>query len=151
MSEDGPTLRPAQPADASAIADLYLAARAAALPYLRRAHSGGETRRWIAEIMVARCSVWVAVQAGGIVGFLALDAEHVDQLYVRPGFQRRAIGSRLLDLANARSPGRLRLFTFQRNLAARAFYEAHGFRIVDMNDGARNEEQEPDVLYAWTA
>ena len=38
------------------------------------------------------------------------------------------------------------LFTFQRNERARAFYEAHGFRIVNLSDGSRNEEGEPDVL-----
>jgi ribosomal protein S18 acetylase RimI-like enzyme len=42
-------------------------------------------------------------------------------------------------------------FTFQRNESASAFYEAHGFRIVDLNDGSRNEEGEPDVLYEWLA
>jgi len=43
----------------------------------------------------------------------------------------------------------LHLFTFQRNARARAFYEAHGFRLVDLSDGARNEEGEPDARYDW--
>jgi Uma2 family endonuclease len=42
----------------------------------------------------------------------------------------------------------LRLWTFQRNAAARAFYQAHGF-VAQRMTGGDNEEREPDVLYRW--
>lgn len=48
------------------------------------------------------------------------------------------------------SPDRLTLRVFTRNTDARAFYERHGFRLVDENDGSRNEENEPDMTYRWT-
>jgi hypothetical protein len=38
---------------------------------------------------------------------------------------------------------------FQRNMPARAFYEARGLRVVEATDGAANEEREPDVRYRW--
>jgi ribosomal protein S18 acetylase RimI-like enzyme len=38
---------------------------------------------------------------------------------------------------------------FQRNAAAIAFYRRHGFRLVGLDDGGRNEEGEPDAEYAW--
>jgi len=38
-------------------------------------------------------------------------------------------------------------WVFQRNLAARRFYERHGSRLIEMTDGALNEEREPDALY----
>ena len=44
----------------------------------------------------------------------------------------------------------LQLWAFQRNTAARAFYEAHGFTVQRLTDGSGNEEGEPDVLYAWS-
>jgi hypothetical protein len=44
---------------------------------------------------------------------------------------------------------RLKLFAFQRNVNARAFYEKHGFTAVTFSDGAETEEKEPDVLYEW--
>ena len=44
----------------------------------------------------------------------------------------------------------LQLWTFQRNLSARRFYEARGFALVEQTDGARNEEKEPDARYLWT-
>ena len=71
------------------------------------------------------------------------------QLYVHPGAQGRGVGSALLDLAKT-TGDRLQLWTFQRNLAARRFYERHGFVLVEETDGARNEEREPDALYRWT-
>ncbi|CAM5250119.1 hypothetical protein SMICM304S_04620 [Streptomyces microflavus] len=45
--------------------------------------------------------------------------------------------------------GPLNLYVFQRNTAARAFYERHGFTAVAFDDGGRNRENEPDVLYHW--
>lgn len=139
----------AAPDDGAAIAELYLAARADALPFLRRIHSDAAIRGWIIHDRLGRGEIWTARLAGEIVGFLALDGDEIDQLYLRPGHYRRGIGSLLLGKAKERSPERLRLFTFQRNSGARAFYEAHGFRIVDLNDGDRNEEGEPDILYEW--
>jgi ribosomal protein S18 acetylase RimI-like enzyme len=89
---------------------------------------------------------WVARWEGQIVGYMLVHGEDLDHLYVRPGWQRRGIGRALLAKAKALSPQRLVLWTFQRNAAARAFYEAHGFRVVGCSDG-RNEEGEPDVQY----
>jgi hypothetical protein len=51
--------------------------------------------------------------------------------------------------AKALRPGGLRLYAFQRNRHARAFYEARGFAPVSFSDGTGNEEREPDVLYQW--
>ena len=143
------TIEPASPRDAGEIADLYLASRAQALPYLRRVHSDDEVRGWIAHVRLATGETWVAREDGRILGFLSLDGEDLDQLYLLPGQFRRGIGSLLLAKAKELSPQRLHLFTFQRNAAARAFYERHGFRLIDLNDGERNEEGEPDVLYEW--
>ncbi len=143
------TIERASPRDAGEIAALYLASRAWALPWLRRVHSDAEVRDWIATIRLASGETWVAREAGRILGFLCLDGEDLDQLYLLPGQFRRGIGSRLLAKAKELSPERLHLFTFQRNTAARAFYERHGFRLVDLNDGERNEEGEPDALYEW--
>ena len=135
--------------DGAEIADLYLASRADALPFLRRVHPDDEVRCWIQTVLLCRGETWVARLDGHVVGFLTLIDDDLDQLYLRPGHYRRGIGSLLLTKAKERSAGRLHLFTFQRNERARAFYEAHGFRIVNLSDGSRNEEGEPDALYEW--
>jgi GNAT superfamily N-acetyltransferase len=72
------------------------------------------------------------------------------QFYVLPQRQRRGAGGALLQIAKA-SWSVLSLWTFQRNAAARLFYEKRGFVAVEETDGGRNEEREPDVLYRWRA
>ena len=143
-------LLPATSHDADEVARIHLAARADALPYLPRLHTSDEVRTWIAGVVLPRCRVWIARRDGLAVGFLALDGDELDQLYVLPGRTWQGIGSRLLALTKLESPGRLRLFTFQRNAGARAFYEAHDFQAVAFSDGSRNEEREPDIRYLWT-
>lgn len=99
--------------------------------------------------------VWVAEEAGRILGFLAIDRSEgygedlLAKLYVDPGAQNRGVGTALLDKAKALRPDGLVLWVFQRNEGARRFYERHGFRLVKLTDGADNMEREPDALYAW--
>lgn len=142
-------LRRASAADAGAIAELYLASRRDALPYLRNAHTDAEIREWVPTVMMKRTEVWVAEIGGTVAGFLSVAGDHVDHLYVLPGFYGRGIGSLLLDKAKELNPRRLRLFTFRRNARARAFYEGRGFVAIELTDGSQNEEREPDVLYEW--
>lgn len=67
-----------------------------------------------------------------------------------PSVHRAGIGSELLRIA-LRETEALRLWVFQQNAAAIAFYESHGFRLVRMTDGSENEEQVPDALYERAA
>jgi GNAT superfamily N-acetyltransferase len=142
-------VRPATTSDAAEIAELFVASRQDALPYLPRVHSDDETRRWIPDVVMRRSVVWVAELDRRIVGFLSVAGDRIDHLYVRPGYYRQGIGDRLLARAKMMSPSRLQLFTFQRNERARAFYEARGFVAIEASDGSGNEEGEPDLLYEW--
>lgn len=146
-------IRRATADDADAVADVYLAAHHLSLPWLRLAHTDEQVRGWIARHVVAELETWVAAREEQIVAILVLDlpARMLDHLHVAPRHQGRGIGDRLLRIAKQRSDGHLRLYTFQRNERARAFYEARGFIVVDVNDGSRNEEGEPDVQYEWRA
>jgi GNAT superfamily N-acetyltransferase len=146
---DGIVIARAKPSDAMEIADLYLSARAEALPFLGRTHSDEDVRIWVRDHLLLSSETYVAMVGDQIVGFISLEQESIEQLYVRPGWYRCGIGSLLLNKAFAESRGRLQLFTFQRNIAARAFYEAKGFRALEFTDGSRNEEREPDIRYVW--
>jgi ribosomal protein S18 acetylase RimI-like enzyme len=137
-------------AEANATATMYLESRRAMLPDVRDPHTEAETRAWMRDTVFTRYSVRVADIDGEIVGFAARDGSWLMQLYVKPGWTSRGIGSRLLatmivDAAGA-SPV-LRLYTFARNTGARRFYERHGFVAVAFGDGTGNVEHEPDVRY----
>ena len=79
---------------------------------------------------------------------MVLDREWIDQLYVDPAATGRGIGGALLEHAMRLSPTGLKLWTFQSNLDARRFYEAHGFVATAMT-GGDNEEHTADVRYEW--
>jgi GNAT superfamily N-acetyltransferase len=135
--------------DADGIAATFGAARRTAMPWLPRLHTEAEDRRYF-EGVLRECDVLVVRRDGLPIAFLALKDDTVEHLYVRPGAQRARIGSALLQAAKSRSPTGLRLWTFQRNHGARAFYAHHGFAELELTDGSANEEREPDVLLAWT-
>jgi putative acetyltransferase len=119
------------------------------MPWLPKLHTEAEDRRFFGERVLRECEVLVVRRSGAPVGFLALKDDMVEHLYVRPEAQREGIGSALLDAAKARRPSGLRLWVFERNSGARAFYARHGFTEVTRTDGSGNEEREPDVLLAW--
>jgi GNAT superfamily N-acetyltransferase len=143
------SLRPAEPKDADAIAEVYLASRRASMPYLPSLHTDEETREWIRDVVLARNEVWVAAAGDRVDGFLALNGEVLEHIYVAPRLQGSGLGSALLAKAKQLRPNGFRLWVFQRNMQARGFYEARGMRVVEFTDGSGNEEREPDVLYEW--
>ena len=150
MTRDEFTIREADAADAVAIADIHRAARREALPYLPVLHTPEGVLAFFRDRVLTQCEVWVGTLAGGpVAGFCVLKDERIDHLYVAPEHQRRGLGERLLRHAMGRRPS-LQLWTFQRNVAARRFYEKHGFLAIRETDGSGNEEREPDVLYAWS-
>src|SRR4051812_17162424 len=102
--------------DAPAIAEIHLVARRHAMPYLHRPHTNDETRDYFARAVGDRPAAWwVATIGDQLVGYMLIDGENLDHLYVRPGWQRRGIGLALLRKAKELSPQRLQLWTFQRN------------------------------------
>jgi GNAT superfamily N-acetyltransferase len=141
-------IRPAVHADAEAVADAFLAARAPAT-YLPALHTDAETRAWIADVVLRELEVWVAVIAGRVVGFAALGEDILELLYVHPAAQNRGVGAALLAHSKERRPRRLALWVFQKNVGARRFYERHGFSLERLTDGRDNEEREPDAFYVW--
>jgi ribosomal protein S18 acetylase RimI-like enzyme len=93
--------------------------------------------------------VLMALSDGQLVGFVAASAESVAQCHVRVGWQRRGIGTRLLDWAKAQSGGSLWLYTFARNQGAQAFYASNGFEVTER--GFEATWQLDDVKLAWSA
>ncbi len=118
------------------------------LPWLAGLHTPEEDRAFFRDHVFRGCQVWGALEGSEVVGVIAFREGFIDQLYILPEFQGRGLGSALLEVAK-RSGGPLELWTFQKNLRARRFYEARGFVAVELTDGATNEEREPDVRYAW--
>jgi GNAT superfamily N-acetyltransferase len=142
-------IRRAVPADADAIAAVLWSSRRSAMPWLTERYTKADMRDWIGHIVLVTSMVWVAVEAGEIVGYSALDGNILDQLYVGPSHQRQGIGTQLLEVARAAAGSPMCVYVFAKNQNARRFYERHGFTMIDESDGSRNQEGEPDVRYEW--
>ena len=83
------------------------------------------------------------------MGFFALSDNVLFHLYVYPEHHGQGAGSLLFDRVTELAPDGFLLWVFQRNTQARQFYEHRGMRVVELTDGSRNEEREPDALYEW--
>lgn len=140
-------LRLAHGGDAAEVADLLLRSRRAAHGIPASVHSDAEVRAWVRELLLPSCDVWLATEREQLAGMMAVRGEWIEQLYVSPAHQRRGHGTRLLQLAKASSAS-LALWTFEANLVARHFYEAHGFTQVGA-PSSDNEEGAPAICYRW--
>jgi putative acetyltransferase len=119
-----------------------------ALPTLAGLHTPEQDRWFFRERVFTTCQLWGYFDHNELVGIIAFREGWIDQLYVLPSSQGQGVGTALLRVARGLHYS-LSLWTFQRNAAARRFYERHGFVLIKETDGLRNEEKEPDAMYSW--
>lgn len=91
--------------------------------------------------------VVISVEQSKPVAFMAYSEMEVNQLYISLEFQRKGIGTYLLNLAKQKSSGALSLRTFEVNKRAQLFYKAHGFKLSAGN--CDNEEGLSDLECVW--
>ena len=143
------TLRRLTLEDMDRSAVIHRAAFDERLPWLAGLHTPGGDRTYFRERVFVECEVWGAA-VDETIGIIAFREGWVDQLYVLPEHQGCGVGDTLLQLAKAAFPS-LQLWTFQKNVLTRRFYEKRGFVAIQETNGLDNEEHEPDVLYRWQA
>ncbi len=144
-------LRPGRAADAEALAQCYHQIRAECVPQIPPSiHDLESIRTYMAEVVLTTQRVTVVEAHGELLGFSATRPGILESLYLARSITGHGVGSRLIDLAKARSPKGLECWVFQSNLDALRFYGRHGFIEVERTDGSTNEEQAPDVRLRWT-
>jgi len=146
-----PTIRAATTQDAAQVAEIFLASRRKAMPWLARPHTDDETRWWHANVLLPRGTAVVAECDGNLVGFADVGDGWLNALYVAPASQGTGVGSALFEHSMRLQPGGFDLWVFQRNTRALDFYARYGCVEVRRTDGKDNEEHEPDVLLHWDA
>jgi GNAT superfamily N-acetyltransferase/chorismate mutase len=153
MSAEEITVRPGEPADLPAVAEVFLASRAGAVPAMPPiVHTPDEVRAYVGSWGLGpdERRLWVAEDPdGAVVGFAELKGAWLDDLYVHPDAASQGIGSTLLDVTKSAQPDGLCLWVFESNAPARAFYARRGFVDLERTDGSANEEKAPDVKMAW--
>ena len=136
--------------DFDAVTILWRISREKSIPefQLEKGHFFFEDRDYFQKQIIKNNQIWVVVSQNYPVGFMAMNNDFVDQLYIDPDHQRRGIGRSLLNLARERSPEHVWLYTLQVNASARAFYEKNGF-VAEKFGISPPPESEPDVEYHW--
>ena len=143
-------IRAIEDADIETTVRMWRRSREGVQPELeaRLNYSGEDDLKFFTHTLLRECNVWLAIANKQPVGFLAINADSVEQLYVEPVEQGTGVGTVLLDFAKEESPTRLQLHTHQANTGARKFYEKRGFRAVQYGISPA-PENEPDVRYEW--
>jgi ribosomal protein S18 acetylase RimI-like enzyme len=136
--------------DFDAVTILWRISREKSLPefQLEKGHFFFEDRDYFQKNIIKNNQIWVVESQNYPVGFMAMNNDFVDQLYIHPDYQRRGIGQSLLNLARERSPEHVWLYTLQVNASAREFYEKNGF-VAEKFGISPPPESEPDVQYHW--
>jgi putative acetyltransferase len=147
-----PIIRLYKPEDFEDITRLWFEAETVAMPKLmqRMGHTLVDAREYFSRAVVAEDQIWVYERNGVPLGFLAIQGEFIDRLYVDPAYHRQGIGGALLKKARQLLPKHMWLYTHIANKMARAFYEKNGF-VAEKFGVSPEPESEPDVEYHWRA
>jgi ribosomal protein S18 acetylase RimI-like enzyme len=160
-------VRPARPADAGQLADVYAAA-------WREAYSGIIPALTLERMIVRRSAGWwrdmvgrrsiLVLDVGGVVaGYSsfapmhgrATGAAEVQELYLRPEYQGIGLGTRLFSavLKRVRSRGypRVLLRALTENDRAKSFYVRQGGRIIARTEESLGGRSLPCVWYEFRA
>jgi len=149
--ESNITIRPYRPEDLAEVVELWHDSKSKAFFYVQvqQTYKIANDTAHFQEVVSKECQVWLAEEEDEILGFIALEGDLIDQLFVKIDEQRKGIGSLLVRKAKNLSPLGLRAYTFQKNFAARSFFDKHGFRVV-RSGVSSPPENEPDLEYAWS-
>lgn len=130
--------------DIDSVADIWLDTN-------RKAHAFIPASYWernftAVKEMLPLAEVYVYETDQGIQGFLGLNGEYIEGIFVSEGVQSNGIGKLLLNHAKDRTPA-LRLNVYQKNVRAIRFYQREGFQI--RRSGLDAATGEPDYEMLW--
>jgi GNAT superfamily N-acetyltransferase len=135
--------------DMHPVARLHRHVRRTCLPYLPDLHTPDEDLAFFQGQVFPNSTIWLAKAGAQLIGVAVARQDWLDHLYVDPVWHGRGVGRALLLVAEE-GARELNLWTFQQNAQAQRFYERQGFKLVELTDGAANEEGLPDAHYRWT-
>lgn len=142
-------LRPGTPGDLLPLHEVFLAATAGP-GHPPEGRSPDEVRAWCLGLVDRPDrTLWVAVRGEHQLGFVLLERDWVNLLFVHPDRPGRGVGAALLEVAMSLRPGGFGLRVYQDNQRARAFYLRHGLVELESTDGNCYPDAEPDLQMAW--
>lgn len=138
-------VRKFQTTDLDRVLEIWLEANLQAHGFIPAPYWEGQLETVRTLLPQAELYVWQDGDSG-VMGFIGLNGEHIEGLFVLPAAQSRGIGKALLDRANeVRS--RLTLCVYRKNPRAAAFYLREGFRFV--GEGVDENTGEAEYRMIW--
>ena len=142
-------LRPGFREDLPALQEVFEAARTGP-GFPPEPRTPEEVRAWCRSLLdQPGRELWVATRERTLLGFVVVEGEWVNLLFVHPDRPARGVGAALLELVKSLRPHGFGLRTYQANERARSFYLKHGLVELERTDGSGYVDVEPDVQMAW--
>ena len=137
-------IRKLQDADIDRVADIWLDANL-------KAHSFISPQYWKGNFetvkkMLPQAEVYVYENDREIWGFIGLNGEYIEGIFVSGEMQSWGIGKRLLDFVKTKKT-ELQLNVYQKNMRAIRFYQREGFKIL--REGMDEATGEKDYEMTW--
>lgn len=116
-----------------------------------QAHSFIPAEYWKSNLEYVRealplAEVHVYEDAQGVQGFIGLNGDHVEGLFVAAGMQSHGIGKQLMDHVKRRRDA-LTLEAYQKNVDAMRFYQREGFTL--QNEDLDESTGEMEYSMQW--
>ena len=137
-------IRELQKADIDRVAGIWLDANLKAHDFISAQY--WENNFELLKEMLPQAEVYVYETETGIQGFLGLNGEYIEGIFVSEEAQSRGIGKLLLNHAKGRKSA-LRLNVYQKNMRAIRFYQREGFQI--QREGLDAATGEPEYEMLW--
>ena len=137
-------IRELQKADIDKVADIWLNTNVTA-------HSFISSQYWqnnfeLVKELLLQTTVYVYEDNQGIWGFIGLNDEYVEGIFVSDEMQSHGIGKALLNYAKDKR-SKLLLNVYQKNTRAISFYQREGFDV--QNSGLDEATGEKEYVMAW--
>ena len=137
-------IRVLQEADIDRVAEIWLDSNL-------KAHHFIPAQYWksnfgLVKEMLSQAEVYVYENDKKIQGFIGLNGEYIEGIFVAVEMQSRGIGKLLLDYAKDRK-SKLLLKVYQKNTRAVRFYQREGFEI--QSEGLDDDTDEKDYAMIW--
>lgn len=137
-------IRDLRKADIDSVTDIWLDTNI-------KAHDFIPTPYWksnfeLVKELLLQATVYIYEDNEGIQGFIGLEDDYIEGLFVSPEMQSQGIGRILLNYAKDRR-NRLLLNVYQKNTRAIAFYKREGFEV--QHSGLDKTTGEKDYVMIW--
>lgn len=99
------------------------------------------------ETMLPMATLYVNIVDGKIVGFIGLDDNHIEGIFIHPDHQSKGYGKDLLEHAKT-IYSTLTLNVYDKNVRAKKFYLRENFEIVEESIDLINNEI--DLVMTWS-